>query len=382
MDKKQKIIYVANVRIPTEKAHGIQISKMCEAFAKANREIELIIPNRVNKIKQDIFTYYNIKKSFQVIRLSCFDTIRFDAFLGPLAFIIQSITFARSLKKYLKKEKKDFVVYTRDLYPLLFISKKHKIIYETHTVPKKQSRLYKHCLKKVNKIVSITEGLKKDLIVSTSLDSSNILTASDAVDLEKFDIKISKEESRQKFSLPNEKPIVMYVGHLYLWKGVYTLLASSIMSPDYNFIFIGGTEKEIKKFKFAADLDKNKNIYILGQKKHSEIPLYLKAADILILPNSGKSRISSHHTSPLKLFEYMAAKRPIISSDLPSLKEILKHKENAFLVNPDSAQDLKKGISEIMENRTLREKITNNSYAEVKEKYTWDMRAHKIIDFI
>ena len=61
---KNKIIYLANVRLPTEKAHGIQIVKMCEAFAGLGLEVELVVPNRLNSIQDDIFDYYGVKKNF------------------------------------------------------------------------------------------------------------------------------------------------------------------------------------------------------------------------------------------------------------------------------------------------------------------------------
>ena len=61
-----KILYIANARMPTEKAHGIQIMKTCEAFAELGHEVELILPWRFNPIKEDIFEYYNVKKNFKI----------------------------------------------------------------------------------------------------------------------------------------------------------------------------------------------------------------------------------------------------------------------------------------------------------------------------
>ena len=67
MPEKIKIFYLANARIPTEKAHGIQIMKMCEALAEQSCELELVIPRRINRLKIDGFEYYKVKKEFYLI---------------------------------------------------------------------------------------------------------------------------------------------------------------------------------------------------------------------------------------------------------------------------------------------------------------------------
>ena len=119
---------------------------------------------------------------------------------------------------------------------------------------------------------------------------------------------------------------------------------------------------------------------IIGYRSHSEIPYWLKAADVLVLPNSGKEEISKYWTSPIKMFEYMASKRPIMASDLPSIREIL-NEGNAILVQPDNPQGLAEGIRKVLENKNLAEKISARAFDDVKQ-HTWAKRAEKILDFI
>ncbi|MCD4705451.1 hypothetical protein K8R61_00020, partial [bacterium] len=84
-----KLIYITNNRLPTEKAHGIQISKMCEAFVKQGVEIELVCAKRKNKIKKDFFEYYNLKNRFKLTKLKSWDLVGIISHLG---FRIQSLT--------------------------------------------------------------------------------------------------------------------------------------------------------------------------------------------------------------------------------------------------------------------------------------------------
>ena len=73
-----KIIYIANIRLPTEKAHGIQIMKMAEALANQGINLELLVPARRNDLTEDPFAFYGIKKNFQIKKVACLDFLRFD----------------------------------------------------------------------------------------------------------------------------------------------------------------------------------------------------------------------------------------------------------------------------------------------------------------
>ena len=98
----KSLFYIANVRIPTEKAHGIQIAKMCEALANFDIKIELIIPKRKNFITESIFNYYGVKNIFSVKKIFFLDFIIFSKALGKLAFFLESFSFAMGVYFYTK----------------------------------------------------------------------------------------------------------------------------------------------------------------------------------------------------------------------------------------------------------------------------------------
>ena len=383
----KKLIYIADNRIPTERAHGIQIMKMCEAFGLRGIEVELIIPKRFNFIKTDLFDYYGVKKVFKIRKIFSFDLTFFSPILGSLAFLWQSFWFAVFSFFYIFSRKAD-IIYSRDFFPLYFLSFFRKnLVYEIHTFPENPF-WRKRTLKKAKKIIAITNNLKKFLI-KEGIKKDKILVAPDGVDLEEFEIKENYKVCRRKLNLPIDKKIIMYSGHLFKWKGVATMLQaaqnfqSSIHADnlqDILFVFVGGTKKDIKNFQAQASSLKLNNVLIVGHRLHSEIPYWLKAADILVLPNSGKEKISKFYTSPLKLFEYMAAKKPIIASDLPSIKEILTE-NNAFLVEADNPFALVEAIKKGLKNKELSDKISHKAYSYVREN-TWQKRTARILDFI
>jgi glycosyltransferase involved in cell wall biosynthesis len=108
----------------------------------------------------------------------------------------------------------------------------------------------------------------------------------------------------------------------------------------------------------------------------ADVAARLREADTLVLPNPA-SALSSAFTSPLKLFEYMASGRPIVASDLPSLREVLANGRNAVLVEPGSPQALSAGIRTLKEDWALGERIARQALEDVGD-YTWDRRAERL----
>ena len=121
-------------------------------------------------------------------------------------------------------------------------------------------------------------------------------------------------------------------------------------------------------------------VTFLGFHPYRELADNQSAADVLVLPNSGKTDISAKYTSPLKLFTYMASGKPIIASDLPSLREVLSER-NAFLVKPDDPDALAAGIRYALEHPDEAAKRAAQALEDVK-RYTWESRAKHILEFI
>src|SRR3989344_49718 len=347
----KKLLYIANLRLPTEKAYGIQIAKMCEAFAVSGHEVKLFYPHRRNPaISQDIFSYYSVKNNFVVCEIESKD-FYFPAFLDKVSFLIKNYFSAKALVNKSLKEGAE-VYYTRDERVAYILSKKGKnVVFECHRFSSKKKSFYRH----FKKIVAISDGLKEDL-VKNGIKDLGILVARDGVDMNLFNADTIKEDARKKMDLPLDKKIIMYTGHLYEWKGASVLLETAHnfhKEEEVLFVFVGGTEYDVKNFREKAE--GLKNVLILGHKPYVHIPSFLKSADVLVLPNLANVKISQNYTSPLKLFEYMAAKRPIVASRLPSIEEILND-NNAILVDSNSSEKLADGIRCALSDTTRAEK--------------------------
>lgn len=360
-----KLYYVANVRIPTEKAHGIQIMKMCEAFADTGHEVELIAPRRKNPISEDPFAYYSVKRNFTITKLWCLDTVRF----GFFGFLLEWLLFAEAAFWYSLFKKRD-IYFGRDYITLLYLALfGKKTIWEAHTG---EWNLFVWLFSKLGtRIVTISEGLK-EFYIAKGVSAEKIIVAHDAIDLEQFEVSISKDEARKNLGIKSNLPIAMYIGALGGWKGVETLLgAAKLLKDQVQVVIIGGEEKQIKSLRITYP-----EVLFLGFRPYRELSQHQQAADVLVVPNTGKDAISARYTSPLKVFAHMASGIPIAASGLPSIREVL-NEDNAYFAEPDNPQSFAEIIKTVISNKEESMKKAEQSRKDVKV-YTWKKRVEII----
>lgn len=368
-----KLFYIANIRLPTEKAHGIQIMEMCAAFSDQGIDVELIVPHRKNTILVDPFEYHDTRRVFSIHTLPSIDFVR----LGRIGYWATLVVFVVSAVGYLLF-KKDAIFYSRDeLFVLIFRYLGKNVIWEGHTGQKNLiARLAVHS--RVPTVV-ITEGLR-ELYLSLGAHTANIFVAPDGADLGRFNIDMSQETARKELGLPLDKKIALYKGHLYEWKGAHTLAraAQHLRPHGVICVFIGGTDADVASFR--NEFGHEKNVLILGNKPRQETPIYQKAADLLVIPNSAKDDVSKLYTSPMKLFGYMASGVPIIASDLPSLREIIDERL-AYFFMPDDPKSLADTIVSALKDYPEAKK-KGAAALLLAENYSWQKRAQNILDFI
>jgi len=364
--------------MPIELAHGLQVTQMCEAFAENNCEVELIVPRRVNPIKEDVFSYYGIKKNFSIKKIPCLDLIFLNG--RNMFFWIQTVTFLFFCKIFLLFKRYD-VLYTREQAVGLFFK---NFVLEIHLLPKKIKPFHLYIWKRACRLVVLTPFIREGLI-RMGISPDRIIVAPDAVSLIKFDLNLSKEEARMKTQLPQNKKLIGYVGMLKtlgMEKGIDIAIGalSLLVDKDAMLVLVGGYEADINFYKeMSAKLGVKKRIIFVGRVSHALIPVYLKAFDVLIAPFP-ENKHYSLYMSPMKIFEYMASKRPIVSTKLPSLQGILE--DRGLLVEPGNAEKLAEGINKILDNPKMAEDLTQKAYTEVSEKYTWYNRARNILNEI
>ncbi|MGC9605506.1 MAG: glycosyltransferase family 4 protein [Minisyncoccia bacterium] len=376
-----KIIYLANARIPTEKAHGVQIMKMCEAFAAEGHAVELVLPRRFNQVADDPFAYYGVPRSFSIRKIGNVDLVS----LGKIGFAIQAVTFSiRALFDVCGK--KEAIVYSRDAVPLFFLSFFRMPFYwEAHV--SHYNFMVRRVLRKAKGVIAISGGLR-DLFVGKGADLGKFLLAPDSIDGNILLDPTDKRELRAKLGLPQDRTIVGYVGKYRTMgkeKGVGELIKvfGEIAShfPKAHLLLVGINPSEMAEVKdvLAENAVAPERFEIVGHVKQEQAMRYIKAADVLVM-NYPDTPHYALYMSPLKLFEYMASGNPIVTTDLPSVREILDEK-SAFFAPADDHRALREAIEKAILHPEEGAILARRALEEVK-KYTWQKRAAAITSFI
>jgi glycosyltransferase involved in cell wall biosynthesis len=400
LNKVRKIIYLANVRFPTEKAHGYQICKMCEAFALNGAEVVLLHPYRHQAdprlVGRTVFDYYGIKPIFQVQTLKNLDVVVLNRFIPDRIFT--PIFFAHALiwgyyAASVARQYRTDLYYTRDTTIAYWLVRMGlPTVYEAHVVPNRGQKLLLRKIKRqpsLRLVVVLTSFLRQRFL-DMGFSSEQVIVLPDSVDLDLFEGLPSKEDCRRRLGLPLEQPIIGYIGRfrtLEMEKGIPELVEamkdlSSVNGAEPLLLCVGGPMDAVPTYlelarRIGIPQDR---LRFVDRVPNTEVPYWIRAFDVALAPFPWVDHYA-YFMSPLKLFEYMAAGVPILATDLPSIREVLRHGENAWLVPPGDPKALTEGIRHLLENPNLAERLVRQAREDVRQ-YTWKRRAAVILQHV
>ena len=380
-----RILYFADIRFPLERANGIQTMETCYALAARGHDVQLVVRPDTQRPPRDPFDYYGLPP-LPRLRLERAPVT------GPLfARRIGYLSFAAG--RAIGAARAD-VVMTRDLGAASLVlslprALRAPLVYESHgyapdvaaelpamltTAPapgrgrlKRLASREEAVWRQAEGYVTITRGLADDL-TSRFGPRPHLAVVPDGV-----------RSRAERWEPPARWDVVAYAGHLYPWKGVDVLLHAVARTPRVAALIVGGHPGETDRGRLeslAGTLGIADRVEFAGHVAPATVAAFLGRAGILALPNT-PTAISTRFTSPLKLFEYMAAGRAIVASDLPSLREVLQHERNAILVAPGDPAALADGIARLAADGALAERIARQAFADSAE-YTWEKRAARL----
>jgi glycosyltransferase involved in cell wall biosynthesis len=152
--------------------------------------------------------------------------------------------------------------------------------------------------------------------------------------------------------------------------------------PEMTFLLAGGEPADVARYQSQAESRRLENVILTGFIANSDLPLYQAACDVLLMPYQAQVAASSGgdiaaFLSPMKLFEYLASGRAILSSDLPVLREVL-NPANAVLLDPEDINSWSAALRTLQDDPLHRESLGQQARRDASA-YTWEARARAIL---
>lgn len=355
---------------------------MCQAFSEMGIEVILAIPESTAEDKNQV--------SYISGQIGCnpgFQTKTFKRFTFAGRFQMLGNYFGA--KSLLSKINADLCFVRDPLLLKLAFDANYPILFEVHHADFHHrnkflsKRWEKYVIKVLNddhvrKVITISNALM-EFWQKKGIPESKILVAHDGFCSHLFKGKKGKIDARVMLGLPKHQKIVVYVGSLYENRGIERIISLAKIFTETLFIVLGGLEEQRQ---YYFDLSKKVNVNNIlwkGFLPHSEIPDYLQAADALLLLFTWHVP-TIRFCSPLKVFEYMAAGRPIVGEAYPTITEVLQNNHTAYLANPEDFEDLCENLKVALSDDVS--DVGRLARDTAFELYTWENRARSIIDSI
>ena len=388
-----RILYLADIRFPLERANGIQTMETCHALARRGHEVSLVVRPDTHSPARNPLEYYGLPACAGL-------HIERAPVSGPVvARRLGYLSFAAG--RAIGAGRSD-VIMTRDLGVASLILSlpsgvRAPLVYESHgyapdvaaALPGLVATAARPSAAKLRRLAA------REARVWARADGYVAITAALADELRARHgarehcavvhdgVRIAPEArfdaQHRSFASRVAMPLVGYAGHLYPWKGVDVLLEALARMPDARLLVVGGhaEEPDLGRLKSLAErLGITARVEFTGMVEPSRVPAFLQRADVLALPNPA-SAISTRYTSPLKLFEYMSAGRAIVASDLPSIREILHHDVNALLVAPGDPAGFAAAIERLAADPARAARLARAAFDSARG-YSWDGRAERL----
>ena len=369
------IVCISASLIPSSTANSIQVMKACQVLAQIGHQVRLLATGSKNLDWEALAGHYGLHTPFDIEWLPSNKRLkRYD-------FSLAAVRRAKALKA-------DAVYVWPPQAALLALILKIPVLLELHGEPEGAfgPLVFRQFVQRPGekRLLPITRALVVELEQTHhyKLNPGEVVVAPNGVDLERYQGLPDPAEARHLLGLP-ERLTAGYTGHLYPGRGMGMLLELALHFPKVQFLWAGGRTGDIQRWQERLAEAGAANVHLTGFVENSRLPLYQAAADILLMPyerqiagSSGGD--SARYCSPMKMFEYMACGRPVISSDLPVIREVL-NESNAVLLPPEDTQGWIDALSTLLDDRQERHRLSRQALQDV-QGYTWQERARRALE--
>jgi glycosyltransferase involved in cell wall biosynthesis len=392
VSEPREIMVLADIRFPLERANGVQIVKTAAALARAGSRVRLVVRRSDARPTPEVLALFGVEPHprLEVRRLRVLH--RRGSFILPRGSFL-----ARAAAAGFAARRRGATVFTRDLQLADLLLRlpaagRGRVVYEAHAVEStmylERGALYgtsetadagkaariarreERVWKTAAGFVATTAGIR-DAFAERHGARRGVRVVPNGCDVP--DLRAFPGLAREN------PPCVLYAGQLYPWKGVDVLVEAMATVPGARLVILGGIEGEADTRRIRALVEARGlggRTEMPGPVPQARVADALGRASVVVAPFL-RAGMTERHTSPLKIFEAMAAGRPIVASDLPSSREVLSDGENALLVPPGDASALAGALRRVLADGDLARRLAAAAW-EAAPRYSWDARARAL----
>lgn len=224
--------------------------------------------------------------------------------------------------------------------------------------------------------IIVVSSFLKEKIEKLGIDGEKIQVVPNAADPSVFAPENCIRDIRAEIGIQSETVIIGFIGWFVAWHNFELLIKSlrSLKELNVSLMLVGDGPLKEEILSTAKKWGVDGNIIFSGAAKYINIPEYVNAMDICVIPGSNAYR------SPIKLFEYMIMGRPVIAPRLEPIEYIVQDDEHALLFESDDLESLIRVLSTLVSDTSRRERIGAAARKLVLERHLWAHNAQKIID--
>ena len=373
-----KIAVITNSRIPSLTANSIQAMKVNQALMQLGHDVRMFAPRETETVSPEtLLAHYGLR-------------LVPDLELLPSNRRLKRFDFVFHAQRAARRFCADLIYTWLPQSAALGLWSGYPVVLEMHAdVAGRMGAWWLRQFWKVRgrKVMTVTTStLRKALERSIKMkfrDDAACIIAPNGVELEKYTDLPGSAEARRQLNLPAGLT-VGFTGHIYPGRGADLLFELARQMPQVNFLWVGGAPELVEFWRGKLNAANMKNVTMTGFVEHTVIPLYQAAADVLLMPYSRSVSASSGQDiaeviSPMKMFEYMASGRAIVSADLPSIREVLTEGNSVFC-EADNFEKWKEMIEALLEDEPRRLALGSQARKDV-EKLTWVKREERVMKY-
>ena len=359
--KSVKFLYISKLDFPRRVANRGQIFSMSEAFSLLSDFQLVTYKNSMSN--EDLLNFYGVCNPFSILDFG-------------KGFSANKYTFVIRLILKILIFRPNFIFCREERLAKILKLFKIDYIYEAHEFFHNKT-LEQIAIVNASLLTIVTQNELKEHFIENGAAAKKIKVFNTAVSFEKF--RSAKATSKLNENRSSDEIKVFYSGRFQARKGIFTSIeALKFLDKKFKLYLVGGFEGEKKAvLDFIDKHDLVGRVKIIDFVPHRDIPGYIAAADLLLVPNSGK-KSDFRLENPLKLYEYLASGKPVIVSDAEILFSQVP--ENCvYKFKADDPEDLSKLLGKLAKLDMINHEKKPNADLFIKD-HTWKNRAKKILN--